>query len=74
MALAPNYATAHSWYANTLTARGRFDEALEQPHQASRLDPLSMPIGYAIGETLIYARRWDDALRQARAMLELDST
>lgn len=74
IALSPNYASAHSWFAITLLARGRFDDALAQLRDAQRLDPLSLPIGYSIGEALFYARRWDQSLTQARTILELDST
>ena len=74
IALSPNLASAHSWYAVTLIARGKFDSALDQLRDAQRLDPLSMPIAYSIGETMFYARRWSQATAQARTVLELDST
>lgn len=74
IALSPNLASAHSWYAVTLIARAQFDAALDQLRDAQRLDPLSMPIAYSIGETMFYARRWNQATAQARTVLELDST
>ncbi len=74
VALSPNLASAHSWYAVTLIARGSFDAALDQLRFAQRLDPLSMPIAYSIGETMFYARRWNEAIAQAHTVLELDST
>lgn len=63
IALSPNYATARSWYSNTLLARGRIDEALEQLERARALDPLSAPIAYGISQAQYYGRRWDDGLR-----------
>src|SRR5579871_1025276 len=42
--LNPNYATAHHWYAEYLTWRGRFDEALQESERARQLDPLSLII------------------------------
>ncbi|MCC7132085.1 MAG: tetratricopeptide repeat protein [Gemmatimonadales bacterium] len=74
ISLSPNYATARSWYANTLTARGRADEALAQLEVARRIDPLSLPIAHGVGEALIYARRYDDALAQVDRILDFDST
>ncbi|MGE0440092.1 MAG: tetratricopeptide repeat protein [Gemmatimonadales bacterium] len=74
IALSPNYATARSWYSNTLTARGRADDALEQLERARRIDPLSLPILHGVGEALIYARRYDEALAQVARILALDST
>ncbi|MCA1625542.1 MAG: hypothetical protein LC778_17440 [Acidobacteria bacterium] len=35
------YATAHQWYAEYLTAMGRFDEALTEIRRAKEIDPLS---------------------------------
>lgn len=72
--LDPNSATAHSGYAITLVARGRIDEALAQLRYAGRLDPLSYPVAYSIGEALYYDRRWDDALAQARTIADMDAT
>ena len=68
--LSPNYATAHAWYANTLMARGRLDEALDHLRYAHTLDPLSLSIAYGIGEALVYARRWNLAEAQAQTLLE----
>src|SRR5262249_57602382 len=36
-----SYPQAHLWYANVLTARGRFEEALAQGARCLELDPLS---------------------------------
>ncbi|HEU4953231.1 MAG TPA: winged helix-turn-helix domain-containing protein, partial [Gemmatimonadales bacterium] len=44
IALNPNYATAHHWYAEHLMWRGRFDEALQESERARLLDPLSLII------------------------------
>lgn len=38
--LNPNYATAHQWYGNLLTALKRFDEAHVELGRAEELDPL----------------------------------
>ena len=39
IALNPNYATAHHWYAEHLSLRGRFEEALRESQRARELDP-----------------------------------
>ena len=73
IALSPNYATAHSWYAITLLARGRFDDALAQLSRARTLDPLSTAIAYNIAEANYYARRGEEAERRTQRVFELDS-
>ena len=40
IALNPNYATAHQWYAEFLSAMGRHDEALAEIRLAAAIDPL----------------------------------
>jgi TolB-like protein/DNA-binding winged helix-turn-helix (wHTH) protein/Tfp pilus assembly protein PilF len=70
--LDPNYATAHHWYAEHLALRGRFDEALRESERARRLDPLSLIIAADNGVILYYARQYDRALAQFRAVREMD--
>ena len=70
--LNPNYATAHQWYAEHLTWRGRFDEALRESERARQLDPLSLIIAADNGATLYYSRQYDRAIAQFTAVRELD--
>jgi TolB-like protein/DNA-binding winged helix-turn-helix (wHTH) protein/Tfp pilus assembly protein PilF len=70
--LNPNYATAHHWYAEFLTWRGRFDEALRESESARRLDPLSLIIGADRGAILYFARQYDRAIEQFQSVLEMD--
>ncbi|HEX8945073.1 MAG TPA: tetratricopeptide repeat protein [Gemmatimonadaceae bacterium] len=72
--LEPTSATAHQWYANFLTGRGRFDEAEHEMRRAAELDPLSMIAHSAIGWALIFANRTDRAIQQLQSALQLDST
>jgi TolB-like protein/DNA-binding winged helix-turn-helix (wHTH) protein len=67
-----NYATAHHWYAEFLALMGRFDEASIQIEQARQLDPLSLIIAADRGVILYYAKQYDAAVIQFRAVLEMD--
>ena len=62
--LNPNYATAHQWYAEFLTANGRFDEAQREGRKALELDPMSPIINAVVGWNLTMARRYDAAIEQ----------
>jgi TolB-like protein len=70
--LDPNYATAHHWYAELLAFQGRFDEALAESERARQLDPLSLIIATDRGVILYYARQYDRAIEQLRAVLDMD--
>ncbi|MEO8380827.1 MAG: protein kinase [Acidobacteriota bacterium] len=70
--LNPNYATAHDGYAMLLSARGRFDEAVEQISKAGELDPLSLIIAVHAGWPAYVARDYESAIRRFRKALELD--
>ncbi len=68
----PGYSTGHQWYANFLTAAGRFREAEASMRRARELDPLSLIANAALGWVLYFAGRDEEALIQARNTLELD--
>lgn len=70
--LNPNYAAAHQWYGELLTARRRFDEAIKEIRRAQELDPLSLIINAMSGRTYYYAREYDRAIEQYRKTLEID--
>jgi TolB-like protein len=70
--LNPNYATAHHWYAEHLSWRGRFDEALQESELARQLDPLSLIIAADRGAILYFARRYDQAIKQFQSVMDLD--
>ena len=70
--LDPNYATAHHWYAEYLALMGRFDEASAEIEHARQLDPLSLIIATDHGVIFYYARQFDRAIEQFRAVLEMD--
>lgn len=71
--LNPNYPTAHHWYAYDLAAEGRIGEAIASIKRALELDPVSLSINADLGEFYFLARRFQDAERQCRHTLDLDS-
>ena len=60
LAINPNYATAHHWYHEYLTAMGRFDEQMSEILLAQELDPLSLIINTDVGWGLYYGRAYDE--------------
>jgi TolB-like protein/DNA-binding winged helix-turn-helix (wHTH) protein/Tfp pilus assembly protein PilF len=72
IALNPNYATAHQWYAEHLMWQGRFQEALGESERARQLDPLSLIIASDNGVILLYSRQYDRAIAQFRSVLDMD--
>ena len=72
LSLNPNYATAHKWYAESLTYVGRFDEALMEMKRAQELDPLSLIGNVTAAQILIQAQKYDEAIEQLRNVMEED--
>ena len=70
--LDPDYATGRQWYAEYLSWQGRFDDALAESERAQRLDPLSLIIATDRGTILYYARQYDRAIAECRAVLSMD--
>jgi serine/threonine-protein kinase len=72
--LNPNYATAHQWYAGTLSRMGQRERGLAEVRRAQELDPLSLIINDNVGWYLYLARQYDQAIEQLRKTLELDAS
>lgn len=70
--LTPGYSKAHQWYANLLTAMGRFDEAVREMRLAQELDPLSLIANAALGWVFYHAGEYEHSVEQCRRTLELD--
>lgn len=70
--LNPNYATAHQWRSENLSALARVDEALAESRRALELDPLSLIINRNYGDCLVDARRFDEAIEQYHKTIEMD--
>jgi tetratricopeptide (TPR) repeat protein len=72
--LNPNYANAHHWYADYLSAVGRHEEAVVESKRAVELDPVSPIINAWLGWRYFFARQYDLAIQQYLKTLEMDPT
>lgn len=62
---------ARHWYAHSLEAQGRLEDAMVEMRKASDLDPLSVPISWDIASELLCARRNREALQHLEKAAEL---
>jgi TolB-like protein len=70
--LNPNYATAHQWYSEFLSAMGQHAEAITEIKRAQELDPISLIINSVVGVIYERDRQYDEAVRQLRSTLAMD--
>jgi DNA-binding winged helix-turn-helix (wHTH) protein/tetratricopeptide (TPR) repeat protein len=70
--LKPNYATAHHWYGEFLSAARRFEESIASLRHALALDPLSLAMSTDLGATFYYARDYERSEEELRKTLEVD--
>lgn len=72
IALNPDYATAHQWYAEYLFYMGRFQEALRVINRAHELDPQSVVISLQLASPYMYSREYTQAIDKIREALRLN--
>jgi tetratricopeptide (TPR) repeat protein len=72
IALNPNLALAHRWYASYLRLVGRHDEAIAEITRARELDPLSPGVNATVGLVLASARRYEPAIATLKRTIDLD--
>ncbi|HEU5131127.1 MAG TPA: tetratricopeptide repeat protein, partial [Pyrinomonadaceae bacterium] len=72
IALNPNYATGHQWYASYLAASGRLNEAVVEAKTAHELEPFSLTIYSDYIRGLYYAGRLDEARKESLKLQETD--
>ena len=72
IALNPNNADAHRFYAVLLTSLGRGDESINEMESARKLDPLSLVINALKAQSFFYAERDAEAAEQANKTLEIE--
>ena len=72
IALNPNYATAHQWYAEYLFYMGRFQEAHREINRAHELDPQSVVISLQLASPDFFSGEFDQAIDKIQDALRLD--
>jgi tetratricopeptide (TPR) repeat protein len=70
--LDPNDPLGRNWYGGYLSLRGRHDDAVDEHERARELDPDSPIINANLARSLYWARRYDEAILQARKTLKMD--
>ena len=70
--LKPSVQVAHRWYAYSLSAMGRHEEAAAEIERAREISPQSPVIATALANVLFLAGRFDDAIDRGHKSLELD--
>lgn len=68
----PNDAMAHSWYGESLAAKGQYPEAIAQAQRALHDDPLSLIVGSNAGWTFALAGRYDQSVETLKKAIEID--
>jgi len=68
----PNSVRAQSDYAGFLNAMGHPQEAVARVQQALQIDPLSLAAITEVAWQLYWARRYDEAIAQARKVTEIN--
>jgi TolB-like protein/DNA-binding winged helix-turn-helix (wHTH) protein len=72
LAINPNDALGRNWHAGYLSVLGRHDEAIDEEERACELDQLSLIFRANLARSYYWARRYDEAIAQARRTLQLD--
>ena len=72
--LRPGYATAHQWYSEVLSAKGRLPEARAEAERARQLDPTSPVVNHILAIAFFNSRDYTRSVEQSMKTLELDPT
>lgn len=70
--LDPNYAPTYHYRGIVLATRGEIERSLSELRRAQQLEPLWMAPRAAFGNTLVYARRYEEAIAYLTQTLKLD--
>jgi DNA-binding winged helix-turn-helix (wHTH) protein/TolB-like protein len=70
--LAPNYSTAHHWYAELLSILGRFDESRAEFARARQIDPISPIIQVDEAQLYFFERQYERSLGLLRRVARED--
>ena len=69
---APGYAPGRYWFGSFLANQGRCGQALEQAHEAERLDPVSLPGNMVIAGIELKCDLVPRAVKRVKMILEFD--
>ena len=72
ISLDPDYAQAHAWYSDYLTAMGRFDAAAQEMQKALDLEPASVIFQRDVAWSLFMRGDFDAAIEWLTKVLTLD--
>ena len=72
VALTPNYAEAHHWYAIYLANVGRHEEAFREAELAVERDPLSLLMNMTAALNFYTGREYHRAVAQLKKVIEMD--
>jgi tetratricopeptide (TPR) repeat protein len=72
LAIDPNYSPAHLYHAWYFVASGKPRDAVNEGREAVRLEPLYLINNTRLADFLYFARRYDEAVVQAKSVLELE--
>ena len=67
-----NYGLAFGWYGLSLSAMGRWDEAVAAVRRAQEIDPLSLVFHHFAAWIYLHARRYEEAIDQCREALDME--
>ena len=67
-----NYGLAFGWLGLSLSAMGRWDEAVAAINRAQEIDPLSLVFHHFAAWIYIHARRYEEAIDQCREALDME--
>src|SRR5581483_5966276 len=70
--LSPGYVESHHWRSTLLAIQGDCDTALREKKRVLAMDPLSVVIQTDVARMLYFARKYDDAIAQYLAALDMD--
>lgn len=68
----PDYAMAHSWYGESLAAKGEYSQAMAEAQRAIQDDPLSLIVGSNAGWTFALAHHYDQAVDTLKKTIDID--
>src|SRR5262249_12540998 len=71
--LKPTAQVAHRWFAFSLSAMGRHEEAFAEMERAREISPQSAVLATAVANVLFLSGRYDETIAQCRRAMELDS-